>query len=240
MIVLSALGSAGFRPVLLPSACADQAGRDFRCSPRSNVAVFRAFRARALPRAQRAIAAITVVVGAILVVARNRRRSVGRHGPWSTICSVLISSLCWTSTIKAQTMVGYSALRPDGAHLFARRAGRPGARLRRATHCAWRIPPVFGDFIEIGRELSTCSCLVSAVSASPGTSPLLVGALGSTLPHLHASHPVRLGMVERSWFSAGGNCRRADDHRRSRLISTKQHQGADAMVARPQDEIVET
>lgn len=166
LIVLGALGSAGFG---LFSYLGVRLTRPEHAAAISvltpiNVAVFRAIQARSLPPRGVMVAAITVVAGAILVVTRGNPATLTSGGSMIGNLLVLISSFCWTFyTIKAQSMVGYSALRLT---TLTCSLGAPiGLALAAIlTTQGMAQPPSFGDFVKIWPQILYLFILVSAVS----------------------------------------------------------------------------
>ncbi len=166
LIVLGALGSAGFG---LFSYLGVRLTRPEHAAAISvltpiNVAVFRAFEARAFPPRGVVLAAIAVVAGALLVVTRGDLTTLASGGSMVGNFLVFVSSLCWTFyTIKAQSMVGYSALRLT---TLTCSLGAPvGLALAAVlTTQGMANPPVFGDFVKIWPQILYLFILVSAVS----------------------------------------------------------------------------
>lgn len=184
LILLGALGSAGFG---LFSYLGVRLTRPEHAAAISvltpiNVAVFRAFRARALPPRGVALSALAVVIGAVLVVTRGNLAALTSGGSMVGNLLVLISSLCWTFyTIKAQSMVGYSALRLTALSCSL---GAPVGLALAAlmTGLGYSHPPHIDDFTAIWPQIVYLFVLVSAVSIITwNTAVRLVGAQTATL-----------------------------------------------------------
>jgi drug/metabolite transporter (DMT)-like permease len=114
LLMLGALGSAGFG---LFSYLGVRLTRPEHAAAISvmtpiNVAVWRAIETRRLPPRSVIACILAVVGGAILVVTRGRIDTLFSGGSLIGDLLVFIGSLCWTFyTIRAQAMVGYSAVR---------------------------------------------------------------------------------------------------------------------------------
>ena len=166
LILLGALGSAGFGlfSYLGVRLTRPEHAAAITVLTPINVAIWRAIQARALPPRNVVLAAIAVVGGALLVVTRGDLTTLASGGSMIGNLLVFVSSLCWTFyTIKAQTMVGYSALRLT---TLTCSLGAPvGLALAAVlTTQGMANPPVFGDFVKIWPQILYLFILVSAVS----------------------------------------------------------------------------
>ena len=166
LILLGALGSVGFG---LFSYLGVRLTRPEHAAAISvltpiNVAIFRAVQARALPRRGVVLAALAVTTGAILVVTRGNPSALVSGGSMIGNLLVLISSFCWTFyTIKAQSMIGYSALRLT---MLSCALGSPVGLGLAAILTAFGIahPPALADLARIWPQILYLFVAVSAVS----------------------------------------------------------------------------
>lgn len=166
LLLLGALGSAGFG---LFSYLGVRLTRPEHAAAISsltpiNVAIFRALQSRKPPAPALAAAIAAVVTGAVLVVTRGDLSSLASGGGMFGNLLVLISSLCWTFyTIRASSMVGYSALRLT---MLTCSLGAPVGLALAAlvTALGYARPPSPGDFIAIWPQTIYLFVLVSAVS----------------------------------------------------------------------------
>ncbi len=166
LLLLGALGAAGFG---LFSYLGVRLTRPEHAAAISsltpiNVAIFRALQSRRMPAAGLMAAIVAVVAGGVLVVTRGDLSSLASGGSMFGNLLVLISSLCWTFyTIRASTMVGYSALRLT---MLSCSLGAPvGLALAvLVTALGYAHPPTVGDFLAIWPQTIYLFVLVSAVS----------------------------------------------------------------------------
>jgi drug/metabolite transporter (DMT)-like permease len=166
LLLLGALGSAGFGlfSYLGVRLTRPEHGAAITVLTPINVAIFRALQARAFPPRGLVLCAIGVVAGAILVVTRGNPAALLSGGSMVGNLLVFISSLCWTFyTIKAQGMVGYSALRLT---FLTCALGAPvGLALAAAlTTQGLAHPPALGDLLRIWPQILYLFVFVSAVS----------------------------------------------------------------------------
>jgi drug/metabolite transporter (DMT)-like permease len=166
LLLLGALGSAGFGlfSYLGVRLTRPEHAAAITVLTPINVALFRAFQARALPPRGVVFAVITVVSGATLVVTRGNLAALTSGGSMTGNLLVLISSFCWTFyTIKAQSMVGYSALRLT---MLTCSLGAPvGLALALVmTAAGVAHPPAPEDFVRIWPQILYLFVAVSAVS----------------------------------------------------------------------------
>lgn len=184
LILLGALGSAGFGlfSYLGVRLTRPEHAAAITVLTPINVAIWRSFQARALPPRNVVLAAIAVVGGALLVVTRGDLTTLASGGSMVGNLLVFISSLCWTFyTIKAQSMVGYSALRLTTLTcLLGSPVGIALAVLM--TALGYAIPPHFADFLPIWPQIVYLFIFVSAVSIITWNMAVrLVGAQTATL-----------------------------------------------------------
>lgn len=166
LILLGALGSAGFGlfSYLGVRLTRPEHGAAISVLTPINVAIFRAIQQRMLPPRGVVFAAIGVVLGAILVVTRGNPAALLSGGSMVGNLLVFISSLCWTFyTIKAQSMVGYSALRMT---TLTCSLGAPvGLALAACvTAAGYATPPTGEAMLRIWPQLVYLFIAVSAVS----------------------------------------------------------------------------
>jgi drug/metabolite transporter (DMT)-like permease len=166
LLLLGGLGSAGFG---LFSYLGVKLTRPEHAAAISvltpiNVAVFRSIQNRAFPPRGVVVAAAAVVLGAVLVVTRGNLAALTSGGSMVGNLLVLISSLCWTFyTIKAQTMVGYSALRLTALTcLMGAPVGLALATVMTAAGVAH--PPVVQNFVDLWPQILYLFVAVSAIS----------------------------------------------------------------------------
>jgi len=147
-----------------------------------NVAIYRALEARAFPPRGVVLAAIAVVSGALLVVTRGDLSTLASGGSMVGNFLVFVSSLCWTFyTIKAQSMIGYSALRLTTLTCLL---GAPVGLLLAVvmTGLGYANAPHWGDFLPIWPQLVYLFIFVSAVSIITWNLAVrMVGAQTATL-----------------------------------------------------------
>ena len=184
LILLGALGSAGFGlfSYLGVRLTRPEHAAAITVLTPINVAIWRSFQARALPPRNVVLAAIAVVGGALLVVTRGDLTTLASGGSMVGNLLVFISSLCWTFyTIKAQSMVGYSALRLTTLTcLLGAPVGIALAVLM--TGLGQAIPPHLADFLPIWPQIVYLFIFVSAVSIITWNMAVrLVGAQTATL-----------------------------------------------------------
>lgn len=166
LLLLGALGSAGFGlfSYLGVRLTRPEHGAAITVLTPINVAIFRALQARAFPPRGLVVCAIGVVAGAILVVTRGNPAALLSGGSMVGNLLVFISSLCWTFyTIKAQSMVGYSALRLT---FLTCSLGAPvGLALAAVlTGFGFAHPPALDDLLRIWPQILYLFVFVSAVS----------------------------------------------------------------------------
>jgi len=166
LLLLGALGSAGFGlfSYLGVRLTRPEHGAAITVLTPINVAIFRALQGRALPPRGLVACAITVVAGAILVVTRGNPTALLSGGSMVGNLLVFISSLCWTFyTIKAQSMVGYSALRLT---FLTCSLGAPVGLALAAVLTTQGLahPPALDDLLRIWPQILYLFLLVSAVS----------------------------------------------------------------------------
>jgi drug/metabolite transporter (DMT)-like permease len=184
LLLLGALGSAGFglfSYLGVRLTRHEHAAAIASLTP-INVAIFRALQSRQLPAAALMAAIAGVVIGAVLVVTRGDLTSLTSGGSMVGNLLVLVSSLCWTFyTIRASSMVGYSALRLT---MLTCALGAP-VGLALAAFMTWQglaQPPSMGDFIKIWPQTIYLFLLVSAVSIITwNTAVRALGAQTATL-----------------------------------------------------------
>jgi drug/metabolite transporter (DMT)-like permease len=114
LFLLGALGSAGFGlfSYLGVRLTRPEHAAAIAVMTPINVAVWRAFETHRLPPRPVMFCILAVVAGAILVVTRGQIDSLFSGGNLIGDLLVFIGSLCWTFyTIRAQSLVGYSAIR---------------------------------------------------------------------------------------------------------------------------------
>ncbi len=184
LLLLGALGSAGFGlfSYLGVRLTRPEHAAAITVLTPINVAIWRAFEARALPPRGVVLAAIAVCGGALLVVTRGDLSSLASGGSMVGNLLVFISSLCWTFyTIKAQSMVGYSALRLTTLTcLLGAPVGLALAVIM--TMLGHAVAPHFADFLPIWPQLVYLFIFVSAVSIITWNLAVrLVGAQTATL-----------------------------------------------------------
>lgn len=184
LILLGALGSAGFGlfSYLGVRLTRPEHAAAITVLTPINVAIWRSFQARALPPRNVVLAAIAVVGGALLVVTRGDLTTLASGGSMLGNLLVFISSLCWTFyTIKAQSMVGYSALRLTTLTCLLGAPVGIGLALL-MTGLGQAIPPHFADFLPIWPQIVYLFIFVSAVSIITWNMAVrLVGAQTATL-----------------------------------------------------------
>ncbi|MCB1541610.1 MAG: DMT family transporter [Rhodoblastus sp.] len=184
LILLGALGSAGFGlfSYLGVRLTRPEHAAAITVLTPINVAIYRALEARALPPRGVVLAAIAVVFGALLVVTRGDLSALTSGGSMFGNLLVFVSSLCWTFyTIKAQTMVGYSALRLTTLTCLM---GSPvGLTLAAVmTALGYATAPHVADFLPIWPQIVYLFIFVSAVSIITWNLAVrLVGAQTATL-----------------------------------------------------------
>ena len=184
LILLGALGSAGFGlfSYLGVRLTRPEHAAAITVLTPINVAIWRAIQARALPPRNVVLAAIAVVGGALLVVTRGDLTTLASGGSMIGNLLVFVSSLCWTFyTIKAQSMVGYSALRLT---MLICMLGSPvGLALALLmTALGYATPPHLADFLPIWPQIIYLFIFVSAVSIITWNLAVrLVGAQTATL-----------------------------------------------------------
>ncbi|MDE2363890.1 MAG: DMT family transporter [Hyphomicrobiales bacterium] len=183
LLLLGALGSAGFGlfSYLGVRLTRPEHGAAISVLTPINVAIFRAFQARALPPRGVVLATLTVVAGAVLVVTRGNIAALASGGSMIGNLLVLIASLCWTFyTIKAQSMVGYSALRlttltcslgaPVGLALAAILTAAGYAHLPHASDFAKVWPQLIYVFVAVSAvSIITWNIAVRALGAQTAT-----------------------------------------------------------------------
>ncbi len=184
LILLGALGSAGFGlfSYLGVRLTRPEHAAAITVLTPINVAIWRAIQARALPPRNVVLAAIAVVGGALLVVTRGDLTTLASGGSMIGNLLVFVSSLCWTFyTIKAQSMVGYSALRLTTLTcMLGSPVGLALAVLM--TALGYATPPHLADFLPIWPQIIYLFIFVSAVSIITWNLAVrLVGAQTATL-----------------------------------------------------------
>jgi len=184
LILLGALGSAGFGlfSYLGVRLTRPEHAAAITVLTPINVAIWRAIQARALPPRNVVLAAIAVVGGALLVVTRGDLTALASGGSMIGNLLVFVSSLCWTFyTIKAQSMVGYSALRLTTLTcMLGSPVGLALALLM--TALGYATPPHLADFLPIWPQIIYLFIFVSAVSIITWNLAVrLVGAQTATL-----------------------------------------------------------
>ncbi|MFO1166890.1 MAG: DMT family transporter [Rhodoblastus sp.] len=184
LILLGALGSAGFGlfSYLGVRLTRPEHAAAITVLTPINVAIWRAIQARALPPRNVVLAAIAVVGGALLVVTRGDLTTLASGGSMIGNLLVFVSSLCWTFyTIKAQSMVGYSALRLTTLTcMLGSPVGLALAVLM--TALGYATPPHLADFLPIWPQIVYLFIFVSAVSIITWNLAVrLVGAQTATL-----------------------------------------------------------
>ncbi|HMN72591.1 MAG TPA: DMT family transporter [Rhodoblastus sp.] len=184
LLLLGALGSAGFGlfSYLGVRLTRPEHAAAITVLTPINVAIWRAFEARALPPRNVVVAAIAVVGGALLVVTRGDLSTLAAGGSMLGNLLVFVSSLCWTFyTIKAQSMLGYSALRLTTLTCLM---GAPvGLALAVVmTTLGYATAPHLADFLPIWPQLVYLFIFVSAVSIITWNLAVrMVGAQTATL-----------------------------------------------------------
>ncbi|HRY05320.1 MAG TPA: DMT family transporter, partial [Beijerinckiaceae bacterium] len=184
LLLLGALGSAGFGlfSYLGVRLTRPEHAAAIAVLTPINVAIWRAFEARALPPRGVVLAALAVVGGAVLVVTRGNLAALTAGGSMVGNLLVLVSSLCWTFyTIKAQSMLGYSALRLTALTCLM---GSPvGLALAAVmTALGYAHAPHFADFLPIWPQIVYLFIFVSAVSIITWNMAVrMVGAQTATL-----------------------------------------------------------
>ena len=184
LLLLGALGSAGFGlfSYLGVRLTRPEHAAAIAVLTPINVAIWRAFEARALPPRGVVLAALAVVGGAVLVVTRGNLAALTAGGSMVGNLLVLVSSLCWTFyTIKAQSMLGYSALRLTALTCLM---GSPvGLALAAVmTALGYAHAPHFVDFLPIWPQIVYLFIFVSAVSIITWNMAVrMVGAQTATL-----------------------------------------------------------
>lgn len=184
LLLLGALGSAGFGlfSYLGVRLTRPEHAAAITVLTPINVAIYRALEARAFPPRGVVLAAIAVVAGALLVVTRGDLTTLASGGSMVGNLLVFVSSLCWTFyTIKAQSMIGYSALRLTALTCML---GSPVGLLLAAlmTALGYASAPHWSDFLPIWPQLVYLFIFVSAVSIITWNLAVrLVGAQTATL-----------------------------------------------------------
>ena len=187
-----------------------------------NVAIFRAVQSRAFPPRGVVFAALTVTIGAILVVTRGNLAALASGGSMVGNLLVLISSICWTFyTIKAQSMVGYSAVRLT---MLTCSFGAPVGLALAAVLTAAGVahPPAPADLLRIWPQILYLFVAVSAVSII--TWNIAVRAVGAQTATLVSTFTPVIPFAWAWWngqsFTPAGNRRRADDYRGDLAITS--------------------